>query len=145
MKKKVLKIISIILLVIAIPTLITIAVLYANDKHLLNEFLDWIDKDGNLSAFIVAIGLYFPFLNGSWKLILNIIASINSRRLKLKNKINKVKIYDDDKNNYIYYDEKNNILDCQFKAPEDVDLKKLVEMTTIELKSKIKMYDKKKS
>lgn len=145
MKKKVLKIISIILLVIAIPTLITIAVLYANDKHLLNEFLNWIDKDGNLSAFIVAIGLYFPFLNGSWKLILNIIASINSRRLKLKNKINKVKIYDDDKNNYIYYDEKNNILDCQFKAPEDVDLKKLVEMTTIELKSKIKMYDKKKS
>lgn len=145
MKKKVLKIISIILLVIAIPTLITIAVLYANDKHLLNEFLNWIDKDGNLSAFIVAIGLYFPFLNGSWKLILNIIASINSRRLKLKNKINKVKIYDDDKNNYIYYDEKNNILDCQFKASEDVDLKKLVEMTTIELKSKIKMYDKKKS
>ena len=145
MKKKVLKIISIILLVIAIPTLITIAVLYANDKHLLNEFLNWIDKDVNLSAFIVAIGLYFPFLNGSWKLILNIIASINSRRLKLKNKINKVKIYDDDKNNYIYYDEKNNILDCQFKAPEDVDLKKLVEMTTIELKSKIKMYDKKKS
>ena len=141
MAKKVTKIILITLICILIPALIMVAVLYANDKDLLIKFQNWLHSPNNVTAFIVGIGLYFPFLNGLWKLVMNIIAAINQHKLRHKNKINKIKIYDDDKNNYIYYDQKNNILDCQFKANEDVNIDKFVDMIYAELKEKTKTID----
>lgn len=145
MTKKVTKIILIILICILIPALIMIAVLYANDKDLLIKFQNWLHSPNNVTAFIVGIGLYFPFLNGLWKLVMNIIAAINQHKLRLKNKIHKIKIYDDDQNNYIYYDDKNNILDCQFKANENVSMNKLIDMIYAELKEKTKNYEESKS
>ncbi len=141
MAKKIIKIIIITFICILIPSLIIIAVLYANNKELLVKFQDWLSSPNNVTAFIIGIGLYFPFLNGLWRLVLNIIAAINQHKLRHKTKINKVKIYDDDKNNYIYYDQKNNILDCQFKANEDVNIEKFVDMIYAELKEKTKTID----
>ena len=141
MAKKVTKIILITLICILIPALIMVAVLYANDKDLLIKFQNCLHSPNNVTAFIVGIGLYFPFLNGLWKLVMNIIVAINQHKLRHKNKINKIKIYDDEKNNYIYYDDKNNILDCQFKANEDVNIDKFVDMIYAELKEKTKTID----
>ncbi len=144
-KKKILKISLIILFLILIPALIIVAILYANDKALLIKFNEWIKIPGNLSTFLVGIGMYFPLVNGIWRVALNIMQTINIKRNNKRDRFNKTKIYDDDKHNYIYYDPKNNVLDCQFKAPENVELSKLVEMSMAELKQKCKTFDKKET
>lgn len=140
MKSKIFKFIVIPFLIIAIPSLIIITVLYVDDKFLLHEFLKWIKEPGNLSAFIMSIGFYFPFINGIWKLGLNLAESINKAKTSKRNKKNKIKIYDDEKHNYIYYDPKENILDFQFKANENQDIDTLMKMSFIELKTKIEKY-----
>lgn len=143
MKKKVIKSILIILLLISIPTFIIIAILYSNDKKLLHDFQNWLSSPGNLSAFIISIGAYFPIVNGIWKMIMNVISSSNSFKKLRKNKSERIKIYDDDKSNYIYYDKKNNIIDFQFKSSEDCDLNKLTDLSIAELKQKNKNFQKK--
>ncbi len=142
--KKWLKIILIVCALILLPSLIVIAILYADDKRLLKEFQEWISVPGNLSVFLVGIAAYFPFVNGVWKMILNIISSVNMKKSITRAKLHKEKIYDDDKYNYIYYDQKNNVLDFQFKSPEDANLNKLVDLSVAELKQKVKVYDKSK-
>ncbi len=144
MFKKIIKISLIVLFLILIPTLIVIAILYSNNKELLHKFSEWVNEPGNLSAFIVMVGLYFPFINGIFKLILNIATFSRNRKMYKRDKAHKEKIYDDEKNNYIYYDEKNNVIDFQFKSPEKVNIEKLAEISSIELKEKIKNWTKSK-
>ncbi len=142
--KKIFKFLLISLTIIAIPTLLIVTILYVDNKYLLNKFLEWIKEPGNLSAFIISIGLYFPFINGIWKLALNFIDTINKSKESKRNKKNKIKIYDDEKSNYIYYDPKENILDMQFKANEKTSIDTLVNMSFIELKTKMEKYKKEK-
>ncbi len=140
--KKWIKILLIVCALILVPSLIVVAILYADDKRLLHQFQQWVSIPGNLSVFLVGIAAYFPFINGVWKVVLNIISSVNMKKTISRSKLNKEKIYDDDKYNYIYYDSKNHILDFQFKSPEEVNLNKLIELSTAELKQKAKVYDK---
>lgn len=129
--------------VLIMPILIIVSTLYANDGYLLQQFNLWVKEPGNLTAFIVAIGAYFPLVNGIWKLILNIWSTINMHKAKIRSKDNKIKLYDDNKGNYLYWDEMNSIIDFQLKAPiPGLPLDKMLNMTFVELKHFFAEYNK---
>lgn len=148
-KKSILKAIGIFLLIffiIAVPVCVVIGVLYSNNKFYLNKFIVWIKEPGNLNTFFVGIGMYFPVICGIWKCILLSIESKNIfKNRKLFNSKKFKKIYDDDKNTYIYHSKKENILTISIKSPINGSEDELLELLINESKARIAQYQKNKS